>query len=221
MLRVMTDVRCRKCASCRRARAREWRARAQIECARADRTWFGTLTLRPEEAYRLECAARRRAQGGEVTPSLFAAESAEWLTRYLKRVRKSAHGKLRYLCVMELHQSGLPHWHLLVHERGGRTSERTLRGQWYHGFTKWKLTEGTREAGYVTKYLTKSAEARVRASQKYGETILIEPVGLSVERPERNDHPPQERSGHGLPTGSDEVGAPTPSRAVQSEVIER
>ena len=47
----------------------------------------------------------------------------------------------------------------------------TLSGAWHLGFSRFKLVEGKEVAGYVAKYLHKSAEARVRASFGYGKTV--------------------------------------------------
>jgi len=43
-----------------------------------------------------------------------------------------------------------------------------MKQQWRLGFGAWKLIKSLDVARYVTKYLSKSVEARVRASQRYG-----------------------------------------------------
>jgi hypothetical protein len=80
---------------------------------------------------------------------------------------------LRYLLVAEAHKSGLPHYHLLVHEalETRPVRARHLKSTWRLGFSDVKLVaqdEGNRHAGYAAKYLAKSALARVRASVGYG-----------------------------------------------------
>ena len=75
------------------------------------------------------------------------------------------------LQVVEAHKSGLPHVHLLVHDKGD-TTYRRLTDTWPLGFAHAKLVEGTAASRYVAKYLAKSALARVRASQGYGSTQI-------------------------------------------------
>jgi len=60
--------------------------------------------------------------------------------------------------------------HVLVHEALGKVTKRELEASWRSGFSHWRLVPvgDTRAAAYVTKYLTKSALTRVRASQRYG-----------------------------------------------------
>ena len=101
--------------------------------------------------------------------SIVAAQTPD-VTKWLKRVRKESGAKLRYILVAEAHKSGLPHYHMLVHEQvgGGQVGERTLRKQWAMGFSKWNLVTDKAPARYVCKYLTKAAAARVRASLNYG-----------------------------------------------------
>lgn len=175
-------AKCRRCAPCLKVRSLEWTYRAKRELAAAARTWFGTMTLRPGEHW-LASARWEKAKVGrkwaELSPvEQFQAEHeviAKEITRWLKRVRKESGARLRYLCVAEAHKSGLPHYHILVHEVSPleTVGERTLRHQWKLGHSKFKLVEGNGVAGYVAKYLTKAAEARVRASVRYGQ------IGLS------------------------------------------
>lgn len=167
------EVPCRKCAPCLQARARLWAQRAERETNFAARTWFGTLTLSPEEHYLSECRAG-------VDFSLLSPEeklhelhraNVPLITKYMKRLRKNAGTSLRFIATLEAHKSGLPHYHLLVHEtKHGALGERDLREQWPFGFSRWRAVNETsaRAAWYVCKYLTKSAAARVRSSQRYG-----------------------------------------------------
>lgn len=171
---------CRKCDSCKRQRRYMWYMRAKSEMQLSGRTWFGTLTLRPEEHFRYLTVARvKLAKGGtdyDVLSeterfSALAAEIGVELTKYFKRLRKQSGVKLRYLCVVEAHKSGLPHFHLLIHENGDNPVRHALlTGQWKLGFSRFKVVEeNDRAAGYVSKYLVKSALVRVRASRLYGQ----------------------------------------------------
>lgn len=178
---VDMSVRCRKCAACLKARGRIWRRRAEAEIAASPRTWFGTLTLTPQAHHHFISIARARAARGGADFDTFPQEErgrrehreiGDEITRYLKRVRKNSGAGLRYLLVMEWHKTLLPHYHLLVHETesGSGLRYRHLTEAWSLGFSMWKLVNGDpRAAGYVCKYLTKSALARVRASKRYGE----------------------------------------------------
>jgi hypothetical protein len=105
--------------------------------------------------------------------SLRHTEISRELTKYLKRVRKESGAKFRFLLVAEAHKSGLPHYHLLLHEHDQFRPVRksVLEAQWKaYGFSKWRLIEDERAARYVCKYLSKDAIARVRASIRYGST---------------------------------------------------
>jgi hypothetical protein len=160
---------------CLKARAATWAERARVECARAKRTWFVTLTLRPEEQYRALAQARVEGIGFDDLPEeeQFLRRHrviSRWLTLFIKRVRKASGAKLRYVLVAERHKSGLPHYHLLLHEVEGAVKHAVLRAQWRLGFMTAKLVpEGDASpARYVSKYLAKAAEARVRASVRYG-----------------------------------------------------
>lgn len=175
--RVIMDVKCRKCPKCLRLKAMNWRNRAVAEFRSAGRTWFGTITLSPHaHQASLERARYRMHQQGidyETLPEmerwcLRYQEAARELTKYVKRLRKESGAKIRYLLVCEQHKNGLPHFHMLVHERAGTILHRTLKDQWKYGFTYWKLLTDAKACGYVTKYLNKSAVARVRASALYG-----------------------------------------------------
>lgn len=175
------DVRCRKCANCLKARSALWRGRASTEIGASPRTWFGTLTLNPQAHFRALTAARaaahRKGDDFDRMPSdkqfaLRCREVGKELTLYLKRVRKAA-GPFRYCLVFERHKNGLPHVHMLVHEQAAPIRHRTLVDKWRLGFTNFKLvSEGAKAAAYVSKYLAKSAIARVRASEGYGRAFL-------------------------------------------------
>lgn len=176
-------TRCRRCTNCLRTRARRWYGAAIRETKASSRTWFGTLTLSPESHWLALSKARARlAKQGVDFDRLDAAEQfrerhraiSPELTKYIKRVRKDCGAALRYMLVAEKHESGLPHYHMLMHEAplGGTVSHRTLSTKYTLGFEKWRLADPTnpRSAAYLCKYLSKSLEARVRASQGYGVT---------------------------------------------------
>lgn len=176
-------VRCRKCSSCMKARSRHWRYRAEAELHQArGRSWFGTLTLSTHEHAQAMFRARLRlARRGTVFEALAPdAQFAERhrqigreLTLWLKRVRKNAGTPFRYMLVAERHKSGLPHYHVLVHETERPIRHAVLTKAWHLGFSQFKLVDEGDEAQtarYVAKYLTKAAAARVRASADYGET---------------------------------------------------
>jgi len=177
---VELTVPCRHCPACLRARAGLWRARGIAETRVWPRTWFGTLTLNPGEQFRTLMAAQVRARQrctpyeGESEDRKFALHVSAIgpeIGRFLKRVRKNTGARIRYLLVAEAHKSGAPHFHMLVHQCTHDELVRydDLKSQWHLGFSQWKLTD-EKSASYVCKYLAKSARARVRASQAYGET---------------------------------------------------
>lgn len=178
---VEMQLRCRRCANCLKARSLEWSYRAKNEIHAASRTWFGTMTLRPGEHFLSSCRAEKKLRVGtrwaDLSPDeQFKARHAEIsndITRWLKRVRKQSGAKLRYVLVAEAHKTGLPHYHILVHEQmsGPPVTERTLRRQWLLGHSKFELVENSGAAWYVAKYLAKAALARVRASRAYGQGI--------------------------------------------------
>lgn len=179
LFRIGLFVRCRKCTNCLRLRRNVWAARARAECRMAARTWFGTITLSPERHYLAVSIARDRCTKAAVDfdelsyKEQFIKEHnviSRWLTLYLKRVRKESGARLRYLLVAEAHKSGLPHYHMLIHEPDDLSCVRydTLKRQWPNGFTAWKLLSDPRKATYLCKYLSKSGAARVRASIGYG-----------------------------------------------------
>ena len=179
---VEMETRCRRCKACLATRASAWRLRAKYELSLASRTWFGTLTLTAHHQFIMGARASKRLRDGgtdwnKLTESeQFRERHREIgveLTKWLKRIRKESGASLRYILVAEAHKSGLPHYHVLVHEvfNSLPVSERTLRKQWLLGFSKFNLVrEGQPAAHYVCKYLSKAALARVRASVAYGKT---------------------------------------------------
>lgn len=173
-------VACRRCDGCKVHRRKLWAARAYDEVRLANRTWFGTLTLAPQVQvsglFEARAYARKRglgdfdALGRSEQFRLLAGIHYPHVQRFLKRLRKAG-AKFRYLLVAEEHQSGLPHYHLLLHERtSDNVLKSTLEGQWRAGFSHWRLVdeEKPRQVFYVVKYLGKSIPTRVWNSCRYG-----------------------------------------------------
>lgn len=176
---VDMTVPCRKCDVCLRKRAHLWKSRAQWELRQAPRTWMISLTLSPENHYKMLLHALKRARLGAVdfeklpqSEQLLRRhrEIGVLLTRWLKRVRKASGSRFRYFLVLEAHESGLPHYHALLHEISGQRqiTKRDIQSQWPYGFSNAKLAYDQGGAGYVCKYISKSSLARVRASGRYG-----------------------------------------------------
>lgn len=182
---VTVEARCRKCDCCRAQKAREWAAKARAEIETGVRTWFGTLTFRPELQTVMEYRAELRYSNQAGTPDLRAADAAtqfrEWnsvagaeVTKLFKRLRKAGY-EFRYLLVMEAYNRAgvvFPHYHMLLHEQSVERPIRhaVLSRAWPHGFSVWKLVseEDSKAAWYVCKYIAKTSAARVRASEGYG-----------------------------------------------------
>lgn len=181
-------TRCRRCDNCRSKRSWEWRHRMTEELRYAVRSWYGTLTLRPAIQYRVLVEARQymRKRGVDFDTlsddeqfRIRARFALKEVTKYIKRFRKAAYGPkgkspFRWICVTERHKSGLPHFHMLVHEMEMRPiPHRILAGTWGLGFEKWRLVKLDENpkvvAGYLCKYLTKDFSTRIRCSEKYGE----------------------------------------------------
>jgi len=231
---VSLKTRCRKCTNCLVVRQLAWRDRAVLETNRSARTWFGTLTLRPDEHYRVLAEAVKLSK---MSQTEFASLSSDQqfgyrcsviyaeVQRWLKRVRKVSGVPLRYLCVAEAHKSGLPHMHVLIHETGaGQTvRKKVLQGQWLLGFSAMKLAD-PEAARYLCKYLSKSMATKVRASIAYGRspnTSSRHSVGISMKSTHviANDHPPITST---LPNEPPHGGASVKSGCtVQSEVARR
>ena len=171
---------CHKCEVCLKARQRLWTARALQEVKDSVRTWWGTLTLSPDTWMLALSRARAReaAQGVDydlLPPDekfrLWDAQVKPEITKFLKRVRAQSAAPLRYLLVTEAHESGVPHYHALVHEcdPAKPVRKRVLDSQWTLGEIKqWRLVSDRRPAHYVCKYLSKDARTRILASQDYG-----------------------------------------------------
>lgn len=134
---VSIIARCRKCAMCLEHRSNFWAARAIEEWRTADRSFFGTITLSPENHFRQDTLAQvRLAQAGTDFWSLSDQERFDErvkqigveITKWLKRLRKGnpSHPspQFRYLLIAEAHESertsvemrGRPHFHVMFHE---------------------------------------------------------------------------------------------------------
>lgn len=182
------NVPCRKCPECLSFRSWFWRTRAKAEILKSSRSWMATYTVRPNNRVWFEMKASRKFKEDVrgLDPhrrfAAIAAEIGKEYTKYLKRVRKQSKAKMRYLLVFESHKDGWPHLHALIHEQGVPITKACLEAQWPHGFTKIKLCD-MRASWYVTKYLAKSMDARVRASIGYGDTsldIVAEPESATL-----------------------------------------
>lgn len=172
------SVRCRQCRRCLIARGKLWTARAIDEIAASNRTWFGTLTLRPEAQFHYRIIADKRvSDAGTRWDQLSQDEQfkerirsiSPEITKFLKRLRKNTKASLRYLLVSEAHKSGDPHFHMLLHEHEGFAPKAAIEAAWRLGFSHWRLCDTDKKAAvYACKYLTKSVLTRVRASREYG-----------------------------------------------------
>jgi hypothetical protein len=187
------QVRCRKCDGCLKERRCMWANRAVSEfreaAHRGGRTWFVTLTFKPEQHYRLTTKTRLRCaeQGVDLDALPWSERYAEMLREYhaevdlfLARLRgglaKRGWKKVRfrYLMVPEPHKSGFIHYHLLLHEQSADMPivKRRIEAAWLEwglGFVKAKEVVSEKAASYTTKYLGKNHfEGRIRNSQHYG-----------------------------------------------------
>lgn len=177
-------TRCRKCGNCLKHRQKIWTARAIDELKASRRTWFGTLTIRPDDRFKARIAAdllakKRGHDEWSALPrdtkfSYLVKVLGQDVTKWLKRVRKASGVPLRYLLVVEAHKDGFPHFHCFIHEPAMPVTERTLASNWRLGFSQFRLVkEDTRASYYACKYLAKDALTRVRASKSYGRAQLM------------------------------------------------
>lgn len=181
---VSLESRCRKCENCLAHRRRLWTARACDELKAAHRTWFATLTVRPDERFvaTMQASALAVSAGHGTWASMSSENQFRYLVKvlggeidkFLKRVRKSG-AAFRYLLVSEAHKDGFPHFHLLIHEAALPLTKRLLESNWRLGHSQFRLVNNSdpRSAFYVCKYLAKSALTRVRASKRYGRDQLV------------------------------------------------
>lgn len=201
-------ARCRKCGPCLRARTRMWVARAAAEtsatAAAGRRSWFGTLTMRPdvhdlheqlafEEWAKLQPDAsigktRWDALSLNERWPFVRAQALHEVQLYWARLRKLH--RFKYFVVFEPHKSGRVHMHWLLHEQCAPILHRQLEAAWGKGHTRIRLVGGRskRSAGarnaafYVAKYLSKSYQSRQLASSRYGRPKVEPPIGRPSKR---------------------------------------
>jgi hypothetical protein len=142
------------------------------------------------------------------------------LTTWIKRVRHESGSNIRYMLTAEAHKSGLPHYHMLLHEGGEDQPVRasTIKGQWKLGFSQCKLVaqdQEKRAAAYVSKYLSKDARSRVRASVGYGHTAHHTPSGIVPSSINQNIEQ------NVIPISSKEIEFPKKGRTIPMEMYEK
>lgn len=165
---------CRKCDNCLRLRQYIWRRKARIELERHAKAWFITWTFEPMCRLRLRYLSQidlNRGSSGTDLPdfeSLLVKETGKEIQKYFKRLRKNTSEELRYIAVSEFHKDGFPHWHGLIF---GNLTKRQVESSWHNGFTSVKLVRDVKTIDYVTKYLNKETESRIRASLYFGRPL--------------------------------------------------
>lgn len=180
---VRLGAACRKCSGCLRHKRKIWRARAMHETLTNDRrTWFVTLTFRPDSQLAATNRARRRLSKEGVDFDGLGA-NAQYVERgkelysvvqkYFKRLRKGKtvykkdgtplkeeRTQFRYFVVMETenreHEEHL-HFHAVIHEMTTPITERRIRRHWYDGFAHAKLVSNS-DVEDVSSYCTKTTK---------------------------------------------------------------
>lgn len=182
-IELTLKVVCRHCLWCRKKKALHWAYRAEHEIAQASRTWFCTFTLRPDQHVRMEWLAASKIGNFDLQRpwkkfELTSQEIGKEFTKFLKRLRKNTKTSFRYLVVSEIHDSedtspemrGRVHLHALIHEKPGQLiRKRDIQDEWTLGHSSVKLAD-VGAGWYLTKYLTKALEGRIRPSIGYGKT---------------------------------------------------
>lgn len=137
----MKIVRCDRCIECMKYKQWIWTQRVRIE-SQGIKTWFMTLTYAKTEK-----------------------EGYRDVQLMLKRLRKKH--QFRFLCVAELQDRGVIHYHLVVH---GELTRRQVESEWKFGFSNAKLVKDEKIAKYISKYISKRQEKgkNYRASIGYG-----------------------------------------------------
>lgn len=185
---VEAFVPCNQCELCRWSKRKSWEERMQNELAKANRTWFCTLTAAPLSHLKWEMVAKGRKytkgrpwheftvkQQGMLVNRVATPD----LQRWVKRVRKAhgVHGMLRQIIIPEFHTKklrGKPHFHVLLHEVSALypMRKKLLDKTWHEGFTNFKLVKDReRSAEYISKYVAKDEfhdGARIKCSLRYG-----------------------------------------------------
>jgi len=173
-------TRCRWCEGCMRARQWAWVSRAAHEQVRAKTTWFITLTYGPNRR-RAVMAAAMAADRHKGSEERLVAAAGTYVTTYMKTLRKRGF-EFRYLCVPELHRDGFPHFHGLIHDQVGNMTWNDVASAWSAGFSVVKVVRDARALRYVTKYLGKAKLGRVRASLKYGASLMDEDCSAGLQQ---------------------------------------
>ena len=164
---------CRKCAKCLLYKSLHWRDRAQVELLKHSRSWHVVLTF--AEGHKLALLGQQTLEPGAKEKRLEKA-AYRHVQKYFKRLRKKGH-KFRYLAVFERGgKSEREHFHVLLHETGDPISKRVIQRTWSSPIVYAKLVnhgqlhieDALSAASYVSKYATKDAFTRFRASSQYG-----------------------------------------------------
>lgn len=188
---VIMICKCRTCEHCLRKRRIHWYHRAKLETQLAPRTWFVSATYNDDTLFQRTVAAERTCRKKGLDWDALSAEErfkhvlrecSRDVTLFLKVLRERCKAPMRYICVAERDSSGErgnmhPHFHLLIHQETvvpithshftGRNMKPRAIPAWRCGFASYKLADD-QAPGYVAKYISKDATARVRASGAYG-----------------------------------------------------
>lgn len=208
-LQVERWLPCRNCAKCLQFKAARWRERILAEIAAAPRSWYQTLTFAPTllagvhlEAQKLIPSSVEDSDRPEALRRAVEVAAYAHVQRYLDRLRKAG-PSLRYFAVFERgSENDREHFHLVMHEVDRPLTSRLLEDKWRPSLSYPRLVREDvpgRGVSYLTKYLTKTSEARPRASLRYGDTESVS----------------KSRARSGSCTATTEQGRPTPLPSVQ------
>lgn len=182
-LEVHMLKRCGDCPTCLALRRHQWACRAAREQATCKGAWFVTVTFGGATRAKIYAAASLGDQSKSSAQRLFKA-AGDHVSRYVKRLRKAGL-KVRYIAIAEPHANGFPHFHMIIFDQDGSIKSghalRT-RGQqlveaviapqlealWKYGRVDTDRVRDVRAIWYVTKYLAKEKNTRVRASFCFG-----------------------------------------------------
>ena len=167
-IEVQFLVPCRKCQTCLKVKASLWQKRAVTELAATVlRSWMVTLTFSPVHMGEVLMQAHALNRGSERQKIERAAYRHVQLA--LDAFRKRLKLRFRYMAVAEYgSETGRLHYHLLLHEVDKPILGAQIEAMWPSFVHKRLVRDHKRQAGYLTKYLTKHSEGRVRASKDYG-----------------------------------------------------
>lgn len=130
------NVPCGHCVHCYRNRQSAWKLRIVLEARSTEQSSFITLTYNENNL----------------------PESLDYrhIQLFLKRLRKSTLGPVRFFCCGEYgKRTERPHWHLVLFRIPPRELEGRLTELWPHGFFQVSELNGNR-AAYVAKYCLKT-----------------------------------------------------------------